>query len=485
MKKSLISFIFIFSSYFTWSQGLISSASRSSRTLSLEECINQAIENNLSIKQSQLSIESEHIRLAQSKALPLPTINGFTNLNGNAGRNIDPFTNNVVTQTIGTNSLGLQAQMNIYDGFANRNTISRSKLSVKAAEQDLSIQKNNIALQIAAAYLNVLSSEDQIEISKKQRENTLIQLDRTQKMVKSGAMPETNLLDIEAQLANDDLTIINAQNNLESSKISLKQAMNINEDVLINTSRSGLPDTKVSQYASGQEEVYQKAISFMPEIKAGEIRTQIADKNIEIAKAQSQPQISLSSSWGTAYSSVAKNLVENGVVNQEIPVSAVFQGQTVPFVLNLPQAKFGSENIPYFNQLGNNQNLNLGLSVRIPIFNGYNAKYQTQAAKVQKKITETQNESQKLQIRQNIEQAYINMQNAEKRFEAIDIQVKTLEKSFFAADRRFAAGSGTFVDYNLAKTNLERAQFSLVNAKYDYIFRVKILDFYQNKPLSN
>jgi outer membrane protein len=454
------------------------------KTMGLEECIQMALQNNLTIKQTQLTLESENVRLSQAKTLNLPTVNGFTNLNANAGRNVDPFSNAVVTRTIGTNNLGVQASMPLYDGYKNKNTLDRSKLSVEAALVDVNVQKNNIALQVAVAYLNVLSTEDLIDIAQKQIEATNIQMVRTQKLVKSGAVPETNLFDLEAQLANDELNVVNAINNFETAKLTLRQAMNIVEDLQIIPKREGLPSLAVEKYDAQVSDVYKSALSTLPEIKAGEIRNKIADKNIEIAKSQGLPTVSVSSSWGTAYSSVAKNLTPAGSSSQAIPVSAEFQGQTVPFVINFPQAKYTSENIPYFNQIGNNQNVNIGVGVRIPIFNGYNTKYQTQGAKIQKLQTELQNESTKLQIKQNIDQAYINMLNAQKKYTATQAQVLALEKSFKASETRYSAGSGTFVDYNLAKTNLDRAKSSLIISKYDYIFRTKILDFYQNKPLS-
>ncbi len=458
--------------------------SESTKVMGLEECIQTALQNNPTIKQSQLSLEAENVRLSQARALPLPSVNGFTNLNANAGRNIDPFSNAIVTRTIGTNNLGVQATMPIYDGGINKTTLQRSKLSVEAALVDVGVQKNNIALQVAVAYLNVLSTEDLIEIAQKQIEATNIQLARTQKLVRSGTLPESNLFDIDAQLANDQLNLVNALTNHESAKLTLRQAMNITDEVPFKTKRESLPALSIAAYDGKANDIYTSAISTLPEIKAGQLRSQIAEKSIAIAQSQGLPSVSISSSWGTAYSSVAKNLTQSGTTSNAIPVSAEFQGQTVPFVINFPQAQYASENIPYFNQLGNNQNLNVGLGVRIPIFNGYNAKYQVQGAKIQKLQTELQNESTKLQIRQNIDQAYINMQNAQQRFNATQLNVLALEKSFKASESRYNAGSGTFVDYNLAKSNYDRAKSSLIISKYDYIFRTKILDFYQNKPLS-
>jgi outer membrane protein len=452
-------------------------------SFSLQECIDYALKNNLSLKQAQASVSVSQIQFEQSKFQRYPSVNAQAGLNGNAGRNVDPFSNSIVTNAIGTNNMGIGANLTIFNGYQIQNSIARNELNLSASQMDVEAQKNNVALQVAVAYLNVLSSEDLIDVAKKQLEVTNIQLERTQKLVKAGALPETNLFDLDAQLANDELSVINAENSLETAKLTLKQAINAPLELEINVRRIDLPNPNMLNYSEKANDIYRTAIGYLPEIKAGEIRMKAADRNIAIAQALGKPTISLNSSWGTAYSSVAKRITNMESTFNPIAVSAEFEGQTIPFVINFPQQTFDRENIPYFNQLGNNQNLNVGLAIRIPIFNAYNQKYQTQSAKIQKIQTDLQNETAKLQIKQNIDQAYINMLNAQKRYSATLLQTEALEKSFKAADSRYNAGASTFVDYNLAKTNLDRAKSNLIVAKYDYIFRIKILDFYQNKPL--
>lgn len=450
---------------------------------SLRACIDYAINNNVTLKQSQMTVESGIVQLNQSKVAKLPSANGQFNLNGNAGRNVDPFTNGIVTNTIGTNNMGVALSMPIFDGSRNKNTVERSQLNLEAAQMDVATQKNNVSLQVAVAYLNVLSAEDLIDVAQKQLDVTRLQYERTQKLVNSGSLAETNLFDLDAQTANDELSLINAQNSLESAILTLKQAMNAPADMNVQVSRIVIPDPNIVNYGENANFIYQTAVGYLPEIKAGEIRLRAADKNIAIAKSLGLPSISASTSWGTAFSSAAKRLTETGTVSNPIAVSAQFEGQTIPFVINFPQASYSTDGIPYFRQLGSNQNLNVGISARIPIFNGYNQKYQSQAAKIQKMQVDLQNQNVKLQIKQNIDQAYITMLNAQKRYSATLAQTNALERSFKAAESRYNAGASNFVDYNLAKTNLDRAKSNLIVAKYDYVFRIKILDFYQNKPL--
>jgi outer membrane protein len=376
---------------------------------SLRACIDYAISNNVSLKQSQMAVESGIVQLSQSKVAKLPTVNGQFNLNGNAGRNVDPFTNGIVTNTIGTNNMGLGVSMPIFDGGRNKNSVERSQLNLEAAQMDVATQKNNVSLQVSVAYLNVLSAEDLIDVAQRQLDVTRLQYERTQKLVNAGSLPETNLFDLDAQTANDELSLINAQNSLESAILTLKQAMNAPVEMNIQVARIEIPDPNIVNYGENANSIYQTAVGYLPEIKAGEIRLKAADRNIAIAKSLGLPSISASTSWGTAFSSVAKTLTETGTTSNQIPVSAQFEGQTIPFVINFPQTTYASDGIPYFKQLGNNQNLNVGISARIPIFNGYNQKYQSQAAKIQKMQVDLQNQGTKLQIKQNIDQAYITM----------------------------------------------------------------------------
>ncbi len=474
MKSLQVLFLMLFSS------GLFAQTGNS---YTLKDCIEYALQNNLTVRQSQVEVENQSLILDQSKAALLPTLNGFMGGNANTGRNIDPFTNGIVTQTIGTNNMGLSLSLPIYQGGRNRNTIDRNKLQVEASNQDLVTQRNNIALEVTVAYLNVLSSEDLIEVSKRQLEVTEQQYDRTAKLVKAGAAAETQLFDLEGQKANDELNLINAENSRQSAFLALTRAMNAPIELMFSLVKSEVPEPEMLARESSPAAIYSTAIGFLPEVKAGLLRKKASDVNIAMAKSLGLPTLSFNGSWGTAFSSVARRMGETTTTTQQIPVSAEFQGQTIPFIINMPSSSYTTEPIPYFSQLGNNQNYSFGLSLNVPIFNRFNVKYQTQTAQIQKKQVELQNDIVQLQIKQRIDQAYIDMLNAQKKYGATITQTNALEKAFVAAEKRYSAGAGNFVDYNLAKTNLDRAKTNLVLAKYDYIFRIKILDFYQNKPL--
>lgn len=452
-------------------------------SFTLRDCIEYALQNNITIRQSEVAVENSDNVLNQSKAQRLPSVSGFMGGNGNTGRNVDPFTNGIVTQTIGTNNMGVGLSVPLYQGNRLKNAVERDKLSLEASHIDVQTQKNNIALQVAVSYLNVLSAEDLIEVAQQQLEVTRLQYDRTQKLIDGGALPETNLFDLDAQKANDELALVNAENSRESAFLALKRAMNAPLEMMFGVVKSEVPDPEMLTGDVSSAAIYQTALGFLPEIKAGKIRMSAADRNIAIARGLGHPTLSFSTNWGTAYSSVARRAGDITSSSRQIPISAEFEGQTIPLVINWPETSYTMENIPYFNQLGNNQNLSFGATLNIPIFNRFNVKYQTQAAQIQKKQVDLQNKATEIQIKQNIDQAYIDMLNARKKYSATLAQAQALDKAFTAAEKRYNAGAGTFVDYNLAKTNLDRAKTNLVIAKYDYIFKTKVLDFYQNKPL--
>ena len=449
----------------------------------LRDCIEFALQNNIVIQQSEVAVENSDNLLDQSKAQRLPAVSGFLGGNANTGRNVDPFTNGIVTQTIGTNNMGVGLSLPVYQGNRLKNAVERDKLSLQASLADVQVQRNTIALQVAVAYLNVISAEDMIDVARQQLEVTRLQYERTQKLVEGGALPETNLFDLDAQRANDELTLVNAENSRESAFLALKRTMNAPLEMLFSVVKSEVPDPEMVGTDASSSAIFQTALGFLPEVKAGQIRMRAADRNIAIARGLGHPTVSFSTNWGTAYSSVAKRAGEMSTSSRQIPISAEFQGQTIPLVINWPETSYTMEGIPYFRQLGNNQNLSFGLSLNIPIFNRFAVKYQTRGAEIQKKQVDLQNKATEIQIRQNIDQAYIDMLNARKKYTATRTQAEALNRAFVAAEIRYNAGAGTFVDYNLAKTNLDRANINLIIAKYDYIFRTKVLDFYQNKPL--
>ncbi len=463
-------------------QVTVNSSSDPVERITLQESIETALKNNLTIRQNQLTVEQGINNVAESKYRRYPTVNGGTNLNAFLGRNINPYTNTIITNAVGSNGFGLQAGMMIFDGYQTRNNIELTQLTLNAANQDLNTIKNDISLRVALAYLNILTQEDLLEVARKQIDVTKIQLDRSDKLVKAGALPETNLFDIKAQLANDELQEVNAQNNVESAKLTLKQLMNLSADRNVGIVRIVVPDPSTSPYSATPQQIYEVAVGYLPEVQAAETRLKMAKKNIDIAKGLKMPTVTASAGWNTQSTTAAERIVTGTDIVKRNLGTVDFNGQKIPLIVESPSQS--TEKIGYFPQITGNMNTSVGLNLRVPIFNGYNTKFRVAGATIQQKQAELQSESVKITIRQSIDQAYINMSNAAKRYTSTQNQVRALEETFRAAEARLGAGAINTLDYNIAKTNLDRARANLVLSKYDYVFRTKVLDFYQNKPLN-
>lgn len=428
-------------------------AANNESKITLQKAVDIALKNNIQIKQSTISVQNSELILQQSKNNKLPSVNGFTGLSTNFGRGIDFITNSYTNQTNTNNNLGLNADVIIYQGNLLQNTIKRNELDLKATQQDMSAMKDNIALQVVLSYLNILNFEDQLTIAQSQSEITKLQIDRTEKLVRAGSLPQSNVFDLKAQLANEETTIVNSQSSLETAKLTLLQLMNDPNIDTIALDRISINTPSNEANGATATQVYETAEKYQPAIKAADLRIESNIVGIKIAESAFKPTLSFSGGLGSGYGSAGKDIITR-------------------------------EKIGYFNQLNNNFAQNVGLNLNIPIFNKYANKTRLQQSNLQKINTELSAQSARQTLRQNIEQAYVNMNNAAKRFDALTIQVAALEESFRAADSRFNAGAIDFVSYNLQKTNLDKAKANQIQAKYDFVFRTKILDFYQNKPLT-
>jgi outer membrane protein len=453
ITKPIAFVVLLISSNLAFTQTAAVQAGNVGTRINLQQAVDIALKNNIQVKQSVVSVQNSELIFQQSKNNKLPSANGYTGLSTNFGRGIDFLTNTYTNQTISNNNLGLNVDMIVYQGGLLQNTIKRNQLDLKASEQDLLAMKNNTALQVVLAYLNILNFEDQLTIAQSQSEITKQQIDRTEKLVRAGSLPQSNVFDLKAQLANEETTIVNSQSSLDIAKLNLIQLMNDPNTTNVQLDRISLNAPLSEAYGATATQVYDAAEDTQPAILASDLRTQSTIYGMKMAEAGFKPNLSFSAGVGSGYSTSGKDIITR-------------------------------EKIRYFTQLNNNLSENIGLSLNIPIFNKFRNKTSLAQANLQKINAELTAQNARLTLRQNIEQAYVDMNNSAKRFEALSVQVSALEESFRAADSRYNAGAIDFVAYNLQKTNLDKARANQVQAKYDYVFRTKILDFYQNKPLT-
>ena len=457
----------------------------------LEQCISTALQNNLQVKQGQLQVQNNQNILEQSKYNRYPNANFNGNQGIQLGRNINPFTNQFVEQSVNFSQFQLSTNATLFSGYQIQNGIKQNGINLQASQKDLEGSRNTLIVNVATAYLNALNGEEQLDNARRQVETSVLQLTRTEKLVKAGTLPQMNLYDIQAQVANDELTVVNAQNNLEVAKLTLKQLMNLPANEQFDIQRITVPNPSTAPYDATIDQVYNAALKYLPDMQAAQLRIESAKTGVEIAKGAKLPTLSVSGGLSSSYSSAApkERFIGDGGTGRVIDVPSEtryvqYAGVKVPIVERVTIPSGDLQRFGYFNQIDFNRNASLSLNLRVPIFNAYQVRYRVANAQIQQKNVELQSQIVQNQVRQSVEQAYYNMTNAAKRYQATAKQVESLELAFKAADSRFNAGAINSLDYNIAKTNLDRARINLIQAKYDYLFRTKILDFYQNKPLT-
>jgi len=421
-------------------------ANGSTVQLSLSKAVEIALQHNLNVKSYEVSLRNAQLQLQQSKNNALPNLNANINQSASFGRSINPFTNGYDSRNINYNNLGLNAGMLLFNGGQIRNSVLQNDYNLKASQEDLASIKENISLQVVLAYLAILNSEDQLSIAKSQTEITKLQISRTEKLVNAGSLAPSNLLDLKAQLANEESNVVSFQSSLDLNKLTLIQLLNDSSISAIELQRIQVPTPNSSAYGTGMDDLYAKALAIQPLVKAADLRVQSALKGISVAKAGTMPTLSLSASMSA---------------NQS---NALTMG--------------------YFDQINNTQNKVISLGLNIPIFTRFANKTRIAQAGLQRENASIEALKARQNLRQNIEQAYVNLNNAAMKYEAGLSQVSALEESFRAAESRYGAGTIDFVSYNLQKTNLDKARLSLIQSKYDFVVRTKILDFYQGKALT-
>ena len=257
----------------------------------LQECVDYAVKNNIQVKQTGLNVEIDEVNLTQSKADLLPNLNGYTGYSYNVGRSVNPFTNIIVDQPVSSQNASLSSSVTLFNGFQKMNTIKRNKLVLAASKYNYQDVQNDISLQVITAYMNILLNNELVENARLQLETTDLQLERTAKLVEAGALPESNLLEIRAQKANDELAIINAQNNIAIAKLNLKQLLQLpaSEEINIAVPEVEAPDEEV--FNESLPDIYNTALEMQPDVKAAETLVESAEYDVSIAQGNRYPSI--------------------------------------------------------------------------------------------------------------------------------------------------------------------------------------------------
>ena len=449
-------------------------------TISLQQAIEKGIENNLEVRQSELLMKTGKIDWNQARLNMLPSVDGSASSGINQGRSIDPFTNSFVNQQINFSSYGVSAGVVLFNGLSMQHATKQNGYAYEAAKMDWQQAKDNLTIQVILAYLQVLTNEDLLEQAQNQEKLSKEQVDRLEVLNNQGSIPPSDLSDLRGQYANDQLAIISARNAVATARLSLCQLLNIPYDASMKLERIDAA-RYATRYEATPDSIYQTALGAFAQIKAADLRKRSWQHALKAERGRLFPTLSLNAGATTNYSSAARSSILSGTGEEVSNDYVVVNGINIPVVKRVNNFETGK--IDYGKQLNNNLYSQVSLNLRVPIFSNWMQRNRIRRAELTLESSEIEEQTAKTRLQQAIEQAHINMTTSLDRFHTLLEQHTAFRESFLAAETRFQEGVGTTIDYLTAKNNLDRANLNLIAARYDYVLRTKILDYYQGKQL--
>lgn len=426
----------------------------------LEECVNYAIKNNISIKQTELDTVSANINRKGAIGSFLPSLNSNASHSWNIGLNTDPVTNVKRNQTTQYTSIGAGVGFDIYKGMQNQNALRKANLSIVASKYQLLKMREDIALNVANAYLQVLFNKENLKVQQEQLAINEKQYKRSEELVKAGSIPRGDLLDVKATVASNKQNVITAENSLLISKLSLAQLLQLKEfwDFDVVDATSAKDENNIMSIKP--IDIYQKAKETRTELKIAKTNLEIAEKNVAIARGGFQP-------------------ILQGFYNFNTQISyadvVAFDGNG-----NIIGKKSAA---PFSEQFNNNKGQSFGAQLSIPIFNGYSARNNVERFKVDLEKSKIALEKADLDLQRNVYTAFTDAKGALNAHESSIVALEARDEAYNYAKEKYAVGLMNSFDFNQSQTLLTNAQSEVLRTKYDYIFKIKILEFYFGIPI--
>lgn len=449
---------------------------------SLEKCINYAIENNIQVKIQELSSKNANASYLKSKMSFLPNLNGSAGQNYSIGRSIDPLTNQFAENNVSSNNFSLSSSITLFNGFQNINTLKQSSLNFQAGLEDLQKAKNDISLNIASAFLQILFSDELVYVAQNQVELSKEQAERNKKLYEAGSIAQGNYLEMQSQLASDEMQLVTAENQLSMSYLTLNQLLELGFTDSFNIEKPLIHEPETSFTFTTPEEIFQEAIQKLPQIKSAELRMKSAEKGLAIARGYRSPRLTLSGVYSTGYSSQRQSVTGMSLGTPVVTGFAI-DGLGNQLDVYSPTYSYNYSTPSFNNQLKDNTSKSLSFGLSIPIFNNWQTNYSVSSAKINVLNYKYSYDLAEKQLQKEIQQAYADATASIKKYLAAKKSVTASQESFRYIQQKFDVGMINTVDFNLAKNNLAKARSELIKAKYEYVFRIKILDFYRGIPI--
>jgi len=440
---------------------LFFTSGKAQKIWNLEDCILYAYENNISIKQQALNTQYNENTLNQSKYDQLPNLNAGLNHRYSWGRALDEttyrFTENQKSIQSGLN---IASSVTLFQGLQKRNTIKQNEFNLMTSLQDLEKLKNDISMLLASGYLQILFNMELLEVAQIQHETTLQQVERTSKLVDAGSLARGSLLEIQSQAARDELDVIEAQNALDISYLTLTQMLDLDSIGEFKIDIPEFGDVASEPVMLTVEDVYNEGLGILPRIRSAELQVESAEQGLSVAKGMRSPSLTLNGGYGTSYSDFRQLLI--GVDDELNPIW---------------------EDYPFWDQITDNRNAYLTFGLSIPIFNKRMISTNISNAKLGVLNNELSLQTTRMDLYKSIQQAYADAKAARRAYMATQVALVSMEESFKYTEEKYEVGLVNTVDYNVEKTRLTNTQSDLLQAKYDYIFKMKVLDFFRGVPI--
>ena len=431
-----------------------------SKQWTLEECVRYALDNNITIKLSELDVKSAVIDKKGALGSYLPSVNGSASHSWNIGRNVNPITNIASTETTQYTQLGVSAGVDIYKGLQNQNIYRRTKLSIIASQYQLVKMQEDIALNVANAFLEILFNKENLKVKKEQLAIDEKRFTRSEEMVNAGTIPRGDLFDLKATVATDKQAIIVAENSLLISKLSLAQLLQLKEF----TDFDVIDDTNAKDengiLLQNPVDIYNKAKEIRTDLKIAQTNLEIAEKNVVIARGAYQPTLKGFYSFGTSasYSDI--------LTGQDVNGNPVYVSPD-----------------PAIQQFSDNKGHTFGFQLNVPIFNGFSTRNNVERNKVSLEKSKIDLEQKSLDLQRNVYTAFTDAKGALNAYESSTVTLEARQQSYNYAKEKYDVGLMNSFDFTQAQTLLTNAQSDVIRTKYDYIFKIKILEFYFGIPI--
>ncbi|WP_165784622.1 TolC family protein [Solitalea longa] len=475
MKKSL--------SLFIASSILLLNSARAQEKFTLEQCVNYALEHNLTIKQAAFNMAITEEDLTESKYNLLPSINGQASQNFNKGRNINPQTNLYVDQSLNSTNLSLNAEVVLFSGLQKLNLIKQNKYSLMSQQSNVEKIKQDITLNVVSEFLTTLFNQELVRNYENQLTVSQGQVEVAKKKADVGSITEADFLQFKAQQSVDEFNLTTAQSQLTISLLNLRQLLSIDADKPFEIVRPSEVELMNIETKYNSMAVYSEALKINPEIKRLEYQRMASEKSLSVAKGGYLPTLSLGGYYSTNYSSLGQKTIRTPLPDAPTGLYIPGPGGNNVAVYG-PDASVSFSDIGFSEQIKNNLGSGVGFTLRVPIFNGLQIRTGVRKSKINYENSVINEQFAKNTLNKTVTQAVVDLNAAEKKFASASTSFESLKKAYEYSQKRFDVGLINSLDLNIAKTNYSKAESEALQAKYDMIFKSKVIDYYLGKPLT-